>query len=417
MNPDENSTPTQDPDKIPSPGIQPPIPAPGPVAPEAPVAPNPETPLQSVKPASVAPAPVPTPATTEPVTPNYFGASLQEPTVDVAQQQPQGGGNRQKIIALLIATVVVVTGLGTALWLVMRQPDKADYSYIKDTAMKELSDAEQKLVPTVNAYLASYKTAYNNSGVADEAEDKARQDYDAFKRAEEEVRTAVDKLLKSKAANDRETKQAIAQLATASIARADYFASLADSYPQFEDIFGGKDNKVCNDLFLGQTTSFADRKERLSKAAADCYTALDTLKKSANPTYRDFAFKIEKRVKQLEHDVTKVAETEKKYQEFLAKEAEFKQRFADAEKRNASDAELDKLADEINAVNVQIRDNNANLDYYAKRYTATVKEIPTMLEAVYGTDVKQKLTYHESLTNTREKTLRAVIDDKVLRKS
>lgn len=322
--------------------------------------------------------------------------------------------NRQKLIAVLVAGLVTATIITSASWFLLRQPDNGDYAYARNTAIKELETSQEKLSPAVNTYLTSFKKAQQAGATTKQAEDKTKADFEAFKRAEQSSRDAIEKLVRTRAANDAEVSQAVMQLAAISTARVDYFASLVDSYPEYQTIFGGEDNKVCTDIFLGETSNLNERKDRLQKAAGNCHEALSVLAKSQNHTLRDYALKTEKRLKLLEQDAATVVETEKKYEQFLTKKAEYDRRLAEAEQRNATAAEYDKLTKEVEATNDQIKENQAVFDYSSTRYLKTVKEFPTLYGAVFSTDVPQKVKYFQSLTQVRLNTLHAVLDDKLL---
>ena len=323
---------------------------------------------------------------------------------------------RKKLLLIISAVLLLALIVAAAVWL-LRQPSREDFAAINDTTLKQVSDTQEKLAPAVNTYLATFKKHQNETGSVDQAEAKSKDDLDAFKRTETDARSALKTLSDAKAANDGEVAETLEQVVDTFTARTDYLASLVGSYADLQTLFGGKDNDICSDIFIGETTDLTDRKQRLSDATPNCYEALKTLEASGNTAYSDYAKKLEKRVRLLETDATVIADTEKQFKEFTEKKTTFEQKLSELEQRQASDAEYDKLRNEIEAVNSDIAESQADFDYSSKRYTRTVKELPSLYDTVFSSEVPAKLDYFKSLADVRLKTLRLIIEDKLLETS
>ncbi len=318
--------------------------------------------------------------------------------------------NKRNIIIAAVGLVTLVVIIATAV-LIMRQPSQEDYTVANAEQLDALASTRKELSPSVNAYLASFKKAYNESKSADQASTAAKPEYDAYKKAESNATNAVATLHGNRAVNDNETGTAIRQLTDDYASEVAYFTSLVEQYPDYTVLFADKER--CSGIFVGATSSLTDRKQKLDAAANNCYTALDQLKKSNNVTYVDYAKKIERRVKQLQADSDVTAEAEvnlKKYEDQLAA---FQKKYADATARNASKEELLALADEIKVVTADVNENKVQFDFAAKRYISNVEGIPTLFQNVYGTDVPAKLKSFNELYNLRTTVLKLVLQDKL----
>lgn len=312
------------------------------------------------------------------------------------------------IVLLLIASaVVIVTN-------VARQQDRASLVQLKDEQLDTLRDASSTLQPAVNAYLAAYVEAYVAAGSRDEAEQGSKKERDAFTKAEASARDAMETVKASRGAGDAEVGDAIAQYEDSYLGFVDYLAGLVDSYPQFHSLFGEGDEN-CQGIFVGsRATTLNERKDLLAEAADICRSATEKLGNSTNPTYVEYARRVDNRVRQLELDSTVTAKAEKSLEEFTATKDQLVQKADEAEARNASEEELFDLADEVESLSSEIAASEAEFDFAADRYTTTVKEMPTLLEEVFSTHVAGELEHFDSVIPLRLTVLKAVIEDRLV---
>ena len=308
--------------------------------------------------------------------------------------------------------LVLLILFGVFAFLLLRQPSQQDYRSAQTDAIGSIASARKELRPLLNTYLAAFKKAYNESDSADVASKAAKPQYDAFKKAESKASSAMETLANSKVANDTETGASIRQLSQDYMAEVAYYDGLVESYPEYTEVFS-QNSKGCAGVFVGETNGLADRKQKLDIASKNCFSALDTLKKSSNVTYVDYAKKIERRVKNMQEYAAVTAKSEAALKTFEAQAANFQKKADDATARGASEEELFKLADEIKALNAKINENKAGFDFAAKRYISTVKELPTLYDNVYSKDVPAKIKSFEQLIGVRTNVLSLVLDGKI----
>lgn len=319
---------------------------------------------------------------------------------------------KKRLIVAILVIVAVAVAVAVAIAPLVLQPGRDDYQSAKSTQVAAAQSARDSLAPAVNAYLASFKNALNESNSLDEATKVAKPEYDAFKKVEAKANAAIAALSHGKAASDSEVGTAIRQFQQDYDAEVTYYAGLVESYPEYTVIFADSE-KSCGGVLVGETSSLADRKQQLDEAALECFAVLDTLKKSSNETYTDFAKKIERRVKQMQEYAAVTAKTESDLQDFDTQAADFQAKAAEADARGASEEEMLELADEIQELSAKIDDNNAIFDFAAKRYISTVKDLPETFEAVYGTNVPAKLAAFEELNGMRKNVLTLTLDGKL----
>ena len=320
--------------------------------------------------------------------------------------------NRKKVIFLVTIVFLVILSIAVVAT-ALRKPGNEDFSYAK-TAVSDVTKTQEALPAAANDYFAAFSREFNATGSADKAKQNASKEYEAFAKAESSAMEAIKQLVDSKAANNGDVDQAIKQYTDVSTNQTNYYAGMIASYSSFKGLFGGPDGVGCSGVFIGSTESLGERKDRLKKAAANCYPAIEKLKKSKNSAYVTYAFQMERRVKLLEQDAASIAKSEQQNNEFSKQLAVFEQKAADAKARNASEQEVLALANEIKAFNVKIKDNQADFDYSSKRYLATIKEFPTLAEAVFSDSISAKLKNLTSLSDVRLATLNLILDNQLL---
>lgn len=307
---------------------------------------------------------------------------------------------------------IAVLAIGAVLAFALTRPSQADFRSARTTQIRNATKAREALAPAVNTYLAAFKAAYNESNSAEQATQKAKPEFDAYKQAEANAIDAIDVLSSSRIAFDGETGPAITQLEKDYAAEVEYYTGLVESYADYTVLFA-KEADRCSGIFVGESDGLADRKAKLDAAATRCLTALDTLKESSNMTYVDYAKKVERRVKRLQADAAATVKAEKTLKQFEARAADYQRQYAEATARGASDAEILELADELKVFNAQIADNKANFDFAAKSYLDTVKEMPTLYGAVYATEVPTKQKYYDQLIDFRTSVFTLLVDSKL----
>src|SRR5690348_9363774 len=134
-------------------------------------------------------------------------------------------------IILLVVLVAVAAGAG--LTYLLTRPSQDDFQSAKTTQMGDATKARKALIPAVNDYLAAFKAAYNDSKSAEQATQKAKAQFDAFKKAEADATAAIDALGKSRIAFDGETGPALKQFKADYVAEVDFYAGLVESYADY----------------------------------------------------------------------------------------------------------------------------------------------------------------------------------------
>jgi hypothetical protein len=259
-------------------------------------------------------------------------------------------------------------------------------------------------------YLAAYKKAHLAGG-RDKAEQDSKKELDAFKEAEASAREAMGTLKTARGVDERELTDAIAQFEDSYVGFVDYMAGLVDSYPQFHGLFG-EGNDGCQGIFIGgRAANLTERATLLTEAAGICRSATEKLRQSKNPTYADYALRVQNRVNQLEIDGAASAKAEQSLGPFNASKDQLTQKADDAFARNASEQELLAIADELKGMNDQIKANKSEFDFAAKRYKKTVEEMPSLLQDVYSKHVPDEMKYFESVIPIRLTVLESVIDN------
>lgn len=328
--------------------------------------------------------------------------------------EPAQNQHRVRNIAAAALGLLAVIALTALIVYLFRLPSQQDYQLAKDTQVAAATSARQALRPALNEYLAAFKSAYNQSGSPEDASRAAQKQYDAYKQAESKARAAISDLEKNPITNDGETGTVVTQIARDYDAEITYFTGLVDSYPAFTVLFSDK-QKQCSGVFVGDTSGLADRKQKLDAAAAECFKALDNLKRSSNTTYADYAKKIERRVKRLQESVATIVRAEQNNKDYEAQAAVFQQRVSEALARNAPADEVNKLTDEIKQLNAKVAENQADFDYASKRYLSTLKELPTLFGNVYDKDVPTKVKNFEQLHDMRVKVLTLLLDARLIK--
>lgn len=309
------------------------------------------------------------------------------------------------VLLLLIASAVVAVTNAS------RQQDRDSLLQLKDEQLKTLLDARGKLPPAVNTYIAAYKKAHLAAGSRDKAEQDSKKEHDEFKQAEASARNAMGTLNAGRGAGGGGVSDAIAQYEDSYLGFVDYMTGLVDSYPHYHTLFG-ESGESCQGIFIGsKATNLTERKTLLTEAAGVCRSATDKLGQSKNPTYAEYALRVENRVRLLEVDATSTAQAEDDIKAFTATKDQLVQKVEEATARKAPDAELLGLADEAKSLNKAIKASNSEFSFAAKRYTKTVKEMPSLLEDVFSKHVADEMKHFDSVIPLRSKVLEAVIDD------
>lgn len=319
-----------------------------------------------------------------------------------------------RLIIGVIVAVVIALAIGATVFMLFRQPSTEDYRRANDSQLTAATEALDDLQPAVNEYLTAFKTAYNSTGSVDAAHDKAKSKHDAFIEAKNVATKAINVLISNRASNDGEVGPAIRQLHEAYTQEVDYMAGLVESYDEYTRLFSSKE-KICSDMFIGKTSSLADREQKLDAAIDDCYEALATLKDSANPTFAEYAKKVEKQLKELQEYAKTVAQSEKDYAELKSEASTLEKQVATALREDASDEKLNQLRDKIAAVNKRVTQSQAEFDFASKRYTSTIKEMPTLYGDVFSTHIPTKLENIEKLIDNRVAVLKLALEEKLVK--
>jgi len=316
----------------------------------------------------------------------------------------------KRFVKIAISVAVAVVAVVAIVVYMLQQPNQQDYKTAAGARLEAMASTRKELTPAVNAYLAAWKNAYNESKSSSKASKTAKPQYDAFKQAEAKAKQAINDLNANRSVNDAEVGTAIRQLNDDYADEIAYFAGLVESYPQFSTLFASGEN--CSGVLVGQVDSLAERKQKLDAAAKVCFAATDKLKKSGSATYVDYAKKIERRVKQMQADSAVTAQAEKEYKDFETQATGYQQKVADATARNASDKELNELTAELKKVNAAINESRARFEFAGKRYIATVQELPELFQGVYATEVPAKLKVYAQLNDMRTDVLELLLDDR-----
>ena len=315
------------------------------------------------------------------------------------------------LVAGVIVLLLLIASAFVAVTQVARQQDRDSLVQLKNEQLVTLRDAQSKLQPAVNTYLAAYKKAQLAAGSREKAEQDSKKELDAFKEAEASAREAMRTVKAARGAEEGELKDAIAQFEDSYLGFVDYMAGLVDSYPQFQALFG-EENEGCKGIFIGsRAANLTERATLLTEAAGICRSATEKLGESKNPTYVDYALRVKNRVSQLETDGAATAKAEQSLGPFNESKDQLTKKVDDANARNASAEELLAIADELKAMNDQIKANKSEFDFASKRYKKTVEAMPSLLEDVFSKHVPDEMKYFESVIPIRLAVLESVIDD------
>ena len=322
---------------------------------------------------------------------------------------------RRYRIALISTGVVVVSALLllAGMWL-SGMPSTKDFAAVQDTYIKRIKETQSKLAPAANTYMDAFKKHEIETGSVMKAAEMAKSELNDFKAAEQNARDALDELLTSKVMNDRQFRDAAEMLVREYTERTDYFSGMANSYQDLNRLFGGESNDVCLDVFLGGTTSMADRRDRLAAALGNCYDAVAVLKTSNNSTYVEYAKQTESRLKEMEGDAKVVAKSEADHAKFTAEAEQLKTQASTLQTGDGSSRELKEVLGKIEKLNQQISDSKASLTYSGDRYVADVKDLAPLYERVFSEDVPAKVKYFTAITDARLKALRFITESKQL---
>jgi hypothetical protein len=317
---------------------------------------------------------------------------------------------RGRVIALIVILAIVVICAGLAY--VLTRPSQTDFKAASATQITDASKAREALAPAVNAYLAAFKAAYNETNSAEQATQKAAPKMKEFKSAEAKALESIAVVDESKIAYDGDIGAAVKQLEADYVAEVAYYASLLNDYPMYNDLFS-KNADGCAGVFVGEADGLSDRKIKLDAAAKQCFVATGELKASKNPTYAEYAKKVERRVKRMQADAAATVKSEQTNKEFEQRAADYQRKYDEAKARNAPTEEILKLADELKKFNAQIDVNQSAFDFAAKSYLATVKELPDIYSSVYGTDVPAKQKYYDQLIDFRTSVLSSLVNGRI----
>jgi hypothetical protein len=315
------------------------------------------------------------------------------------------------VVAGVIVLLLLIAAAFVAVTQVTRQQERDSLVQLRNEQLVTLRDARSKLQPTLNTYFSAYKKAHLAAGSRDKAEQDSKKELDAFKEAEASAREAMRTITAAHGADEGELSDAIAQFEDSYLGYVNYMAGLVDSYPQFQELFG-EENEGCQGIFIGSKgANLTERANLLTEAAGICRSATEKLGQSKNPTYVDYALRVQNRVSQLEIDGAATAKAEQSLGPLNATLDQMKKKADDAFERNASVQELDDLADELKGMNDQIEANQSEFDFAAKRYKKTVEEMPSLLQDVFSKHVPDEMKYFESVMPIRLAVLESVIDD------
>lgn len=284
--------------------------------------------------------------------------------------EPTNTSNKRKIFLSVLA-VLFIAGVIAAVMFLVTRPKQSDFQ-TANTQVTEVKKARDALTPAVNTYLAAYKTAYNESKSTKQATLDTKAEHDAFTQAASEATQAMTDLSKNRIANDSDAGKVVRQLQNDYQAEVTYYTGLVESYPEFTGLFAEGNQSGCSGVFVGEADGLTERKKKLDAAAAKCFMSLESLKKSSNLTYVDYAKKIERRVTRLQSDIAETVKAEQNLKQYEVRAEEYRQQYAEATARGASEQEIQKLADELKVFNAQIADNKAGFDFASQNYLSTV---------------------------------------------
>ncbi|MDI3213272.1 hypothetical protein [Arthrobacter sp. AL12] len=323
-------------------------------------------------------------------------------------------GKNRKGFVLLAGVIVFLLMTASAIFAVTsasRQQDRDSLLQLKEEQLKTLLDARGKLPPAVNTYIAAYKKAHLAAGSRDKAEQDSKKEHGEFKQAEASARNAMGTLTAGRGVGGGKVSDAIAQYEDSYLGFVDYMTGLVDSYPQYQSLFGEGDAS-CQGIFVGnKAANLSERETLLTEAAGICRNATEELGQSQNSTYAEYAQRVENRVGLMELDATSTAKAEENLKAFTATKDQLVQKVDEATARKASAEELLGLADEAKSLNKTIKASKSEFDFAAKRYTKTVKEMPSLLEDVFSKHVAGEMKHFDSVIPLRSTVLEAVIDD------
>lgn len=317
-------------------------------------------------------------------------------------------GRSRKVVLWLGGALVVAAAVAAAYWL-MTRPSQDDFASAKTTTLKDVAESQSKIAPAVDAYFAAFRRHEKESGSLEQAKQGASSEYDLYKKAIQQARDELDKLATMPATRDGDVRRATKQLVAEYEARLQYVTSLVDSYADYVGLFGGRDNTVCLDIFIGETSSAADRKNRLAAAAGDCYEAANRLAASGNASYERYAKKLVHDIKQLEDFAQRVTQSEAQYAEFKKKQAELTAR---AETLGGNNDDTRKLMNEIKETTLQIDESTEAIGMTSDRYGALVKAMPAEYEAIFSKNVPKKLDSFKKLVDIRREALNLTLERK-----
>jgi len=319
-----------------------------------------------------------------------------------------------KRIVLIAALVATIVALISVIVFVVTRPTEADYKTASDSLLPKAMDAQAKLPAAANAYFKAFGDAQNSTGSAKKASQATTDELKTYEKAKSAARSTAEDLTESHITNDSETGMATRQFADASNDYIDYFSTLVGSYGLYKDLFDDQ-SKICSDIFVGDTASFAERSKRLSEAAKDCHTALTKLEKSGNASYVDYAIKMDRQLTQLEGYSVGAAKGEKEYQQFTVEFETAQKKLAALDAKGASDKEYNALKADIEDTNDRIKQSKSSFESAASRYVSTVKGLPKLYAAVFDESVPARLKSLKSLTDNRSQVLEITLDDKLIK--
>jgi len=324
--------------------------------------------------------------------------------------------NRRKSMMLFaVVGVFVAAAVIAGIVVLLNQPRESDYQALNDSQLKSVAQTRKELIPTLNKYLADYKAAYNATGSIQSASDRAKPSYEAFSKARTAATAAIKTVADNRTANDASAGSALALFADAHQAEVDYLSGLVEDYPRYTAIFARKE-KLCSDIFIGETSDLAERQQKLDQAVTDCYPALTKLQQSAHASYAPYAHKAERRIKKMQEYAASTAKAEREFTALTSEVEAYQKKVSEATARNASEQELNKLTAELKSVNARISESRTGFDFASKRYLSTVKEMPSLYSDVYDKDVPAKLKNLSKLIDVRTQVLQLVVDDKLTSK-
>lgn len=319
----------------------------------------------------------------------------------------------KKYIVISAGLLVLLAIAAGTTWLI-RQPSLTDFEQTRDSLLPEVARTQDELAPRLNDYLEAFKKHQNETGSIDKAKEQSKVEFNAFKQAETKAREALNRLESSKAQNDSSAGPVIGQLVDIYEEQTDFYAGLVSGYPDAQRLFFGDNNTVCKDILIGnKSDNISHREAQLEDAVGDCLKMINTIKKAKNPPYDDFAMKVERRIGQMQESVKVVAKAERDQARFTAEKDRLVKEVAEAQIRNASDAEYQVLFNKVKALDREIRQSTARIDSSRESYINAVKSLPGLYEAVYKTEVPTKLKFFAAISDIRLKTLEITIESKL----